>query len=122
MIEFKDVYKTYPNGFTALKGINLRIAQGEFVAIIGLSGAGKSTILRCINRMHDVTKGHLTVDGVDVNTLRGKELRRYRRKVGMIFQSFNLVSRSTAIKNVLTADVPDMNFFRVLFGLSLIHI
>ena len=105
MIEFKNVYKTYPNGFTALKDVNLQIEQGEFVAIIGLSGAGKSTILRCINRMHDVTKGTLTVDGVDVNTLRGKELRRYRRKVGMIFQSFNLVNRSTAIKNVLTADV-----------------
>ncbi|CCX41746.1 phosphonate ABC transporter ATP-binding protein [Clostridium sp. CAG:1024] len=117
MIEFKNVYKTYPNGFTALKNINLKIEQGEFVAIIGLSGAGKSTILRCINRMHDVTKGELTVDGVDVNTLRGRELRRYRRKVGMIFQSFNLVSRSTAIKNVLTADVPDMPFFKVLFGI-----
>ena len=117
MIEFKNVYKTYPNGFTALKDINLKIEQGEFVAIIGLSGAGKSTILRCINRMHDVTKGQLTVDGVDVNTLRGKALRKYRRKVGMIFQSFNLVSRSTAIKNVLTADVPDMPFFKVLFGI-----
>lgn len=117
MIEFKNVYKTYPNGFTALKGINLQIEQGEFVAIIGLSGAGKSTILRCINRMHDITKGELTVDGVDVDALKGKTLRRYRRKVGMIFQSFNLVSRSTAIKNVLTADVPDMNFFRVLFGI-----
>ena len=117
MIEFKNVYKTYPNGFTALKGINLQIEQGEFVAIIGLSGAGKSTILRCINRMHDITKGELTVDGVDVDALKGKTLRRYRRKVGMIFQSFNLVSRSTAIKNVLTAGVPDMNFFRVLFGI-----
>ncbi len=117
MIEFKNVYKTYPNGFTALKDINLQIEQGEFVAVIGLSGAGKSTILRCINRMHDVTSGTLTVDGVDVNTLRGKELRKFRRKVGMIFQSFNLVSRSTAIKNVLTAEVPEMNFFRVLFGL-----
>ena len=87
------------------------------MAIIGLSGAGKSTILRCINRMHDVTKGTLTVDGVDVNTLKGAELRRYRRKVGMIFQSFNLVIRSNAIKNVLTADVPDMGFFQVLFGI-----
>ena len=66
MIEFKNVYKTYPNGFTALKDINLKIEQGEFVAIIGLSGAGKSTILRCINRMHDISKGELTVDGVDV--------------------------------------------------------
>ena len=117
MIEFKNVYKTYPNGFTALKDINLKIEQGEFVAIIGLSGAGKSTILRCINRMHDVTKGQLTVDGVDVNTLRGKAVRKYRRQVGLIFQSFNLVSRSTAIKNVLTADVPDMPFFKVLFGI-----
>ena len=117
MIEFKNVYKTYPNGFTALKNINLQIEQGEFVAIIGLSGAGKSTILRCINRMHDISKGELTVDGVTVDSLRGKELRRYRRKVGMIFQSFNLVSRSTAIKNVLTADVPDMPFFRVLLGI-----
>ena len=63
MIEFKNVYKTYPNGFTALKNINLQIEQGEFVAIIGLSGAGKSTILRCINRMHDISKGELTVDG-----------------------------------------------------------
>ena len=117
MIEFKNVYKTYPNGFTALKDINLQIEQGEFVAVIGLSGAGKSTILRCINRMHDVTSGTLTVDGVDVNTLKGKELRKFRRKVGMIFQSFNLVSRSIAIKNVLTAEVPEMNFFRVLFGI-----
>ena len=74
-------------------------------------------MLRCINRMHDVTSGTLTVDGVDVNSLKGKELRKFRRKVGMIFQSFNLVSRSTAIKNVLTAEVPEMNFFRVLFGI-----
>lgn len=117
MIEFKNVYKTYPNGFTALKNVNLNIEQGEFVAIIGLSGARKSTILRCINRMHDIQQGTLTVDGVDVESLSGKSLRRFRRKVGMIFQSFNLVSRSTVIKNVLTADVPDMPFWRVLFGI-----
>ena len=116
MIEFNNVYKTYPNGFTALKNVNLNIEQGEFVAIIGLSGAGKSTILRCINRMHDIQQGTLTVDDVDVESLSGKALRRFRRKVGMIFQSFNLVSRSTVIKNVLTADVPDMPFWRVLFG------
>ena len=109
--------KTYPNGVKGLKDVNLTIDQGEFVAIIGLSGAGKSTILRCINRMHDISKGELTVDGVTVDSLRGKELRRYRRKVGMIFQSFNLVSRTTAIKNVLSSMVPDMNFFRVLFGI-----
>ena len=97
--------------------MNLNIEQGEFVAIIGLSGAGKSTILRCINRMHDIQQGTLTVDDVDVESLSGKALRSFRRKVGMIFQSFNLVSRSTVIKNVLTADVPDMPFWRVLFGI-----
>ena len=117
MIEFKNVYKTYPNGFTALKNVNLNIEQGEFFAIIGLSGAGKSTILRSINRMNDIQQGTLTVDDVDVESLSGKALRRFRRKVGMIFQSFNLVSRSTVIKNVLTADVPDMPFWRVLFGI-----
>ena len=117
MIEFKHVSKTYPNGVKGLKDINLQIEQGEFVAIIGLSGAGKSTLIRTINRMIDITEGQLIVDGVDVMTLKGKSMRRFRRKIGMIFQSFNLVTRSTAIKNVLTSMVPDMNFFRVLFGI-----
>ena len=117
MIEFKHVSKTYPNGVKGLEDVNLTIDQGEFVAIIGLSGAGKSTLIRTINRMIDITDGQLTVDGVDVMTLRGKSLRRFRRKIGMIFQSFNLVTRSTAIKNVLTSMVPDMNFFSVLLGL-----
>ena len=75
MIEFKEVEKRYPNGFEALKHINLTIDQGEFVAIIGLSGAGKSTLIRTINRMHDITQGQLTVDGTDVMTLHGKNLR-----------------------------------------------
>ncbi len=66
--------------------------------------------------MHDISKGELTVDGVDVDSLRGKDLRRYRRKVGMIFRALTSSPAKTAIKNVLTADVPDMNFFRVLFG------
>ena len=117
MIEFKNVSKTYPNGVKGLKNINLNIEQGEFVAIIGLSGAGKSTLIRTINRMIDVTEGQLIVDGVDVMTLHGKAMRRFRRKIGMIFQSFNLVTRSTAIKNVLTSMVPDMNFVQVLLGL-----
>ena len=117
MIEFKNVSKTYPNGVKGLKNVNLTIDQGEFVAIIGLSGAGKSTLIRTINRMIDITEGQLIVDGVDVMTLHGKSMRRFRRKIGMIFQSFNLVTRSTAIKNVLTSMVPDMGFFRVLLGL-----
>ena len=117
LIEFKHVSKTYPNGVKGLKDVSLKFEQGEFVAIIGLSGAGKSTLIRTINRMIDITEGELTVDGTDVMKLSGKALRRFRRKIGMIFQSFNLVTRSTAIKNVLTSMVPDMSFLRVLLGL-----
>ena len=101
-----------------LKNINLEIEQGEFVSIIGLSGAGKSTLIRTINRMLDISEGKLTVDGIDVTKLKGKSLRKFRRnKVGMIFQSFNLVTRTTVIKNVLTSIVPDIPFFRSLFGI-----
>lgn len=117
MIEFVHAGKTYPNGVQGLKDVNLKIEQGEFVAIIGLSGAGKSTLIRTINRMIDVTAGKVIVDGVDVMSLHGKSLRRFRRHIGMIFQSFNLVTRSTVIKNVLTSMVPDMGFFKVLFGI-----
>ena len=117
MIKFEDVGKKYPNGYEGLKHINLEIGQGEFVAIIGLSGAGKSTLIRTINRMHDITSGSLTVDGTDVMSLSGKSLRRFRRKIGMIFQSFNLITRTTVIRNVLTAFVPDMPWYRSLFGI-----
>lgn len=117
MIEFKNVSKVYPNGTRGLDGVNLQIEQGEFVAIIGLSGAGKSTLIRTINRMIDITDGQLIVDGTDVMTLKGKQLRKFRRKIGMIFQSFNLVSRSTVIKNVLSSNVPDMPWYKVLLGL-----
>lgn len=117
MIEFHQVGKRYPNGFEALKDINLKIEQGEFVAVIGLSGAGKSTLLRTINRMHDITEGSLTVDGIDVMQLRGKELRHFRRRIGMIFQSFNLVTRTRVINNVLMSKVPELPFLKALFGI-----
>lgn len=117
MIEFKQVNKTYPNGVTALRNINLTIDQGEFVAIIGLSGAGKSTLIRCINRMHDINDGELNVNGVNVSKLRGKQIRAFRRKVGMIFQSFNLVTRTSVLNNVLISAVPDLAWWRKLLGL-----
>ena len=117
MISFRNVDKVYPNGVQGLKNVTLDIEQGEFVAIIGLSGAGKSTLIRTINKMHDITGGTLTVDGTDVSALKGKALRRFRRKIGMIFQSFNLVTRSTVIKNVLTSMVPDMPWYKTLLGL-----
>ena len=117
MIQFEHVHKVYSNGVKALDDVNLEIQRGEFVAIIGLSGAGKSTLIRTINKMIDTTSGKLTVDGVDVSSLKGKALRKFRRKIGMVFQSFNLVDRTSVINNVLSARVADMSFFRVLFGL-----
>lgn len=117
MIKFNNVNKVYPNGFHALKNINLEIEQGEFVAIIGLSGAGKSTLLRTINRMHDITNGELIVNGEEVNILKGKSLRQFRRNIGMVFQSFNLVTRTTVIDNVLTSRVPDMPMYKSMIGL-----
>ena len=114
MIRFEQVSKVYSNGVKGLDNVTLDIEQGEFVAIIGLSGAGKSTLLRSINRMHSITGGTLTVDGVDVTKLKGKELRKFRRKIGMIFQSFNLITRTTVINNVLTSRVPDLPWWRSL--------
>ena len=116
MIVFDHVSKVYPNGTVGLDDVDLTIQDGEFVAIIGRSGAGKYTLLRAVNRMHPITAGKLTVNGTDVSGLSGKSLRRFRRGIGMVFQSFNLVTRTTVIRNVLSACVPDMPFWRVLLG------
>lgn len=117
MIKFTNVDKVYPGGFKALKDVNLEIKDGEFVAIIGRSGAGKSTLIRIINKMHDITGGSLTVGDINVSSLKGKELRKFRRNVGMIFQSFNLVDRMSVINNVLTAFVPELSPIRSIFGI-----
>ena len=117
MIEFIDVEKTYGSNVKALENVNFKIKQGEFVAIIGLSGAGKSTLIRCINRMHDITSGKLIVDDIDVMSLKGKDVRNFRRRIGMIFQSFNLVTRSTVLKNVLVSLIPEMPFWRKVTGI-----
>src|SRR5438046_1605301 len=101
IVSIKDLVKTYPSGTRALDGISLAIERGEFVVLIGLSGSGKSTLLRCINRLVDPTSGSVTFDGADVTRASGRDLRRIRRRIGMIFQQFNLVRRSSVFANVL---------------------
>ncbi len=117
MIVFEHVDKVYPNGYKALKDINLTINDGDFVAIIGLSGAGKSTLLRTINKMHDIQSGKLIINGQDISSAKGKQLRSIRKNIGMIFQSFNLVKRSSVYKNVLSGRVGYHSFFETLFGI-----
>ncbi|TYR78872.1 phosphonate ABC transporter ATP-binding protein [Priestia megaterium] len=117
MIEFINVSKTYPNGVKGLNNINLKIEQGEFVVIVGLSGAGKSTLLRSVNRLHETTDGEILIDGKSITNAKGAELRRIRRDIGMIFQSFNLVKRSSVLRNVLSGRVGYHSTFRTILGL-----
>jgi phosphonate transport system ATP-binding protein len=102
MLKIENLSKTYPNGTQALNGVSFEVKDGEFLAVIGLSGSGKSTLLRCINRLIEPTSGKITWNGVDVTAATGKEIRNIRRQIGMIFQQFNLVKRSTVNTNVLT--------------------
>jgi phosphonate transport system ATP-binding protein len=117
MIKFEGVSKVYPNGVKALDNVSVEIKPGEFVVIIGLSGAGKSTLIKLINKMTDVSKGKLVVNGTEVSKLSGQSLRKFRRGIGMVFQSFNLITRTSVINNVLAARVAEMNVVRSLLGL-----
>lgn len=101
MLVIKNLTKVYENGFKALDNISLEIPDGQFVAIIGLSGSGKSTLLRCINRLIDPTEGQVIWNNIDVTAANDEELRQIRRRIGMVFQQFNLVRRSKVITNVL---------------------
>jgi len=101
MIRFEKASVTYPGGVHALKDVDLRIDDGEFVVIVGLSGAGKSTLVRTINGLVPLTSGRLEVNGRDVTALKRSGLRDLRSEIGMIFQGFNLVDRTTVLNNVL---------------------
>jgi phosphonate transport system ATP-binding protein len=117
MIEFKNVSKIYPSGVKGLDDVNLTVNDGDFLCIIGLSGAGKSTLLRSINKMHTIQSGTIVVNGDDISKAKGKKLRLIRRNIGMIFQSFNLVNRSSVYKNVLAGRVGYHSTFSTLFGI-----
>jgi phosphonate transport system ATP-binding protein len=117
MIEFTDVEVTYPNGFQALKGLTVTIEDGELVVVVGLSGAGKSTLLRAINGFVPITGGSVRVDGTEVNGASGATLRELRSHVGMIYQTYNLVNRTTVINNVLMGRLAKVGFIRAMLGM-----
>lgn len=101
MLIVENLTKIYDNGFKALDNVSFEVPDGQFVALIGLSGSGKSTLLRCINRLIEPTDGRIIWNGLDVTAVSEEEIRFVRRRIGMIFQQFNLVKRSPVITNVL---------------------
>ncbi|MBI5959819.1 MAG: phosphonate ABC transporter ATP-binding protein [Chloroflexi bacterium] len=101
MLKIEHLTKVYDNGVVALRDVSFEIPDGQFLVIIGLSGSGKSTLLRCINRLIAPTEGRILWDGIDVTAATDEELRQIRRRIGMIFQHFNLVKRAPVITNVL---------------------
>jgi phosphonate transport system ATP-binding protein len=116
LVSVKDLVKIYPTGTRALDGVTLDFHTGEFIVLIGLSGSGKSTLLRCINRLVDPTAGTVTFDGIDVTRSSGAALRRVRRRIGMIFQQFNLVRRSSVFSNVLAGRLGYRSTWRTIIG------
>src|SRR5690625_2448145 len=103
MIIMKDVHKTYPNGVTAMNGINVTIGRGEFVYIVGPSGAGKSTFIRLIYREEISTKGEIMINEKKINEMKSKEVPFLRRDIGVVFQDFKLLPRLTVYENVAFA-------------------
>ena len=109
MLEIKNLTKVYEGGTQALYDVSFTVKPGEFLAVIGLSGSGKSTLLRCINRLIEPTDGQIIWNGQDITAASQDEMLRIRRKIGMIFQHFNLVSRSRVITNVLAGRLGYVN-------------
>jgi phosphonate transport system ATP-binding protein len=117
MIEFKQVEVTYPGGLKALKGITLEIPKGQFLVVVGLSGAGKSTLIRTVNNLVVPSNGEVLIGGKSISRAKGKALRRMRSEIGMIFQTFNLVKRSTVLRNVLSGRLGHANAMLSLLGI-----
>lgn len=117
MLEIKNLNKVYPNGYQALKDISFNVPQGEFLVVIGLSGSGKSTMLRTFNRLHDITSGQVIFNGEDTTKLKGAALRKMRSEIGMIFQHFNLIPRKTVLENVLSGNLSRTGIFQSILGL-----
>jgi phosphonate transport system ATP-binding protein len=117
MLRVENLTKVYPNNTQALKNVSFQVADGEFLAVIGLSGSGKSTLLRCINRLVEPTSGKIFWNDQDITAAKGGDIRKIRRQIGMVFQQFNLVRRSSVYTNVLSGRLGYANTF-----MSLLHL
>jgi phosphonate transport system ATP-binding protein len=111
-----NLSKVYDDGTVALRNVSFEVPAGQFLAIIGLSGSGKSTLLRCINRLIEPTDGEIWWNNVKLSHITGEELRRSRRRIGMIFQHFNLVDRSSVLTNVLSGRLGYVNPLASILG------
>lgn len=116
MLEVRHLTKIYDDGTVALRDVSFTVNDGEFLVVIGLSGSGKSTLLRCINRLINPTEGEIIWNGVNLTLLKGEELRQARRQIGMVFQQFNLVKRSSVMINVLSGRLGYTSSWRSLTG------
>ncbi len=116
MLKVENLTKVYPNGTVALRDVSFEVTDGEFLAVIGLSGSGKSTLLRCINRLIEPTSGRISWNGTELTALSQSEMRRMRRQIGMVFQQFNLVKRSSVLTNVLSGRLGYLPSYQSLFN------
>jgi phosphonate transport system ATP-binding protein len=116
VLKIEHLTKIYDDGTLAVDDVSFDVQDGEFLVVLGLSGAGKSTLLRCINRLIEPTKGKITWNGTDITAASSQELRTIRRRIGMIFQAFNLVERSTVMTNVLSGRLGYTSTWRSLTG------
>ncbi|MEQ6917280.1 phosphonate ABC transporter ATP-binding protein [Halomonas aquatica] len=114
MLEISNLIKRYGRDEPVLKGLDLTVEGNSVISIVGASGAGKSTMLRCINRLVEPTSGSIKLNGTELVTLRHAELRRARRKIGMVFQGFNLIDRLTVMENVLAGRLGFVNLFQAI--------
>lgn len=117
ILEVRGLEKTYDGKKVVLNGMNCEINEGELVSVIGSSGAGKSTFLRCINRMIEPTSGEMIFDGEDIAAVGKRELKEIRTKIGMIFQHYNIVKQLTAVENVLHGKLGRMSALQGVLGL-----
>ena len=112
MLELIELTKKYPTGTLAINGVTLTVDQPQVVAIIGPSGAGKSTLIRCINRLVEPSAGKVMLDGINIASLPRRDLRKVRRRIGMIFQEYNLVDRLTVMENLLSGRLGYVSFWQ----------